>query len=96
MIWFLSFNLVLALNYSAREDIIEGVKKISKEIANNSISEQDITPGVFNNYLSNCSFNTFKSIKLKRANKRRKKYFNRKRNIFITAISKKKVRLIYL
>ena len=45
-------NLVLALNYSAREDIIEGVKKISKEIANNSISEQDITPDVFNNYLS--------------------------------------------
>ena len=45
-------NLVLALNYSAREDIIEGVKKISKEIANNNISEQEITPDVFNNYLS--------------------------------------------
>lgn len=45
-------NLVLALNYSAREDIIEGVKKIAKEIANNNISEQDITPDVFNNYLS--------------------------------------------
>ena len=50
---------------------------------------------IFNNYLSNFSFNTFKSIKLKRANKRRKKYFNRKRNLFITAISKKKVKLIY-
>ena len=45
-------NLVLALNYSAREDIIEGIKKISKEIANNNISEQEITPDVFNNYLS--------------------------------------------
>ena len=45
-------NLVLALNYSAREDIIEGVKKISKDLANNNISEQDITPDLFNNYLS--------------------------------------------
>ena len=45
-------NLVLALNYSAREDIIEGVKKISKEIVNNNISEQDITADLFSNYLS--------------------------------------------
>jgi undecaprenyl diphosphate synthase len=45
-------NLVLALNYSAREDIIDGVKKISKEIVNNNISEQDITADLFSNYLS--------------------------------------------
>ncbi len=45
-------NLVLALNYSAREDIINGVKKISKEIVDNNISEQDITAALFENYLS--------------------------------------------
>ena len=45
-------NLVLALNYSAREDIINGVKKISKDIVDNNISEQDITAALFENYLS--------------------------------------------
>ena len=44
-------NLVLALNYSAREDIIDGVKNIKRD-CNNNISEQDITAALFSNYLS--------------------------------------------
>ncbi|MBX9852833.1 MAG: isoprenyl transferase [Cytophagaceae bacterium] len=47
-----SLNLVLALSYSGRWEILEAVKKISEEIKNNKIAENSINEETFNKYLS--------------------------------------------
>ncbi len=45
-------TLTLALSYSGRWDIVEGVKKVLKDVKNNRISEEEITPETFSGYLS--------------------------------------------
>ncbi len=45
-------NLVLALSYSGRWDIIQGVKKVLKDVKNDVISPNEITPETFSGYLS--------------------------------------------
>lgn len=45
-------DLVLALNYSGRWEISEAIRKISKEIAEGSVSPETITPETISNYLT--------------------------------------------
>ena len=45
-------NLILALSYSGRWDIIHGIKELIKDVKNKRISEKDITPDLFSHYLS--------------------------------------------
>jgi undecaprenyl diphosphate synthase len=45
-------NLILALSYSGRWDIIHGIRELIKDIKNNRISENDINPELFSHYLS--------------------------------------------
>lgn len=45
-------NLVLALSYSGRWDIVQGIKRLLKDVKNGHISENDITQQMFSNYLS--------------------------------------------
>jgi undecaprenyl diphosphate synthase len=45
-------KLTLALSYSGRWDITEGVRKVLKDVKNGLISPDEITPEVFSGYLS--------------------------------------------
>lgn len=45
-------NLNLALNYGGRYDIIEAVKKISRDIENHTLDSESITEETIKNYLS--------------------------------------------
>ncbi len=45
-------NLILALSYSGRWDIIHGIRELIKDIKNHRISENDINPELFSHYLS--------------------------------------------
>lgn len=45
-------TLILALNYSARWEIIRALKKIASEIENRTLSASDINEKTFENYLS--------------------------------------------
>lgn len=45
-------TLVLALSYSGRWDILQGIKQLLKDVKNDVLSENDITPDIFSNYLS--------------------------------------------
>ncbi len=45
-------NLILALSYSGRWDIIQGIKELIKDVKNHRISENDINPDLFSHYLS--------------------------------------------
>lgn len=44
-------KLVIALNYGARSEIVDGVKKIVQDVKENKISAEDINEESFNNYL---------------------------------------------
>ena len=44
--------LILALSYSGRWDIVEGVKSLLKDVKNKLISEEDINQELFSRYLS--------------------------------------------
>jgi undecaprenyl diphosphate synthase len=44
-------NLVLALNYSAQEEIIHATQKIVGEISKGTLKKEDITKGLFAHYL---------------------------------------------
>jgi undecaprenyl diphosphate synthase len=45
-------NLILALSYSGRWDITEAVKKVLKDVKNERITINEVTPEVFSSYLS--------------------------------------------
>ena len=45
-------NLILALSYSGRWDIIHGIRELLKDLRKNRISEKDINPELFSHYLS--------------------------------------------
>ena len=45
-------NLILALSYSGRWDIIHGIRELIKDVRTNRISEEDINPKLFSDYLS--------------------------------------------
>jgi undecaprenyl diphosphate synthase len=45
-------TLILALSYSGRWDIVEGVKSLLKDVKNKLISEEDINQELFSRYLS--------------------------------------------
>lgn len=45
-------NLILALSYSGRWDIVEGVRKVLKDVKNNQITIDELTPEIFSAYLS--------------------------------------------
>lgn len=45
-------TLVLALSYSGRWDILQGLKRLLKDVKNNVLSENDINSEIFSNYLS--------------------------------------------
>ena len=45
-------TLILALSYSGRWDIVEGVKSLLKDVKNELISEEDINQELFSRYLS--------------------------------------------
>jgi undecaprenyl diphosphate synthase len=45
-------NLILALSYSGRWDIVQGIRELIHDIKNNRISENDINPELFSHYLS--------------------------------------------
>lgn len=45
-------TLVLALSYSGRWDIVEGIKSLLKDVKNELISEEDINQELFSRYLS--------------------------------------------
>lgn len=47
-----TIHLVLALNYSAKWEIIEATKNIAKAVKNGEISEEDITNELYADYLS--------------------------------------------
>lgn len=44
-------NLVLALNYGARQEILNAVKQISAEVKSGNLSEEQITESLFENHL---------------------------------------------
>lgn len=44
-------NLILAVNYGGREEIVQGVKKIIERIKNNELEEKDIDSENFSQYL---------------------------------------------
>ena len=45
-------TLILALSYSGRWDIVQGVKRLLKDVKKDLISEKDITQQLFSHYLS--------------------------------------------
>lgn len=45
------FVLTLSVNYGARNEIVNGIKKITKDIANNNIKIEDISEDMFSKYL---------------------------------------------
>ncbi|MDX8339207.1 isoprenyl transferase [Draconibacterium sp. IB214405] len=45
-------NLVLALSYSGRWDVLNAVKKLADDVANNKITQEKINNELFQNYLS--------------------------------------------
>jgi undecaprenyl diphosphate synthase len=45
-------TLILALSYSGRWDIVEGIKSLLKDVKNKLISEEDINQELFSRYLS--------------------------------------------
>lgn len=45
-------NLILALSYSGRWDIIHGIRELISDIKDNRISENDLNPDLFSHYLS--------------------------------------------
>jgi undecaprenyl diphosphate synthase len=45
-------NLILALSYSGRWDIVQGIKRLLKDVKKEHISSDDITPQLFSHYLS--------------------------------------------
>ena len=45
-------NLVLALSYSGRWDVLSAVKKMADDLANNKITQEKINNELFQNYLS--------------------------------------------
>jgi undecaprenyl diphosphate synthase len=45
-------TLILALSYSGRWDIVEGIKSLLKDVKNELISEEDINQELFSRYLS--------------------------------------------
>lgn len=45
-------NLILALSYSGRWDIVEGVKKVLKDVKNGEINPDELNPEIFSVYLS--------------------------------------------
>ena len=49
-------NLIIALSYSSRWEILDAVKKICKDFKKNTISEMDITEDLFSNYLTTKDF----------------------------------------
>ncbi len=49
-------NLILALSYSGRWDILQAVKKISSDIANKKLRKSEIDENIFKKYLSTSEF----------------------------------------
>lgn len=49
-------NLILALSYSARWEIVEASKKIAKEVKEGNLKEEDINDELFGKYLTTASF----------------------------------------
>jgi undecaprenyl diphosphate synthase len=45
-------NLILALSYSGRWDIIHGIKQLIKDLNSKRVAMEDIDPDMFSNYLS--------------------------------------------
>jgi undecaprenyl diphosphate synthase len=45
-------NLILALSYSGRWDIIQGIKELIRDVKNNKLAEDHISPDFFSKYLS--------------------------------------------
>jgi len=45
-------TLILALSYSGRWDIVQGIKRLLKDVKKDLISEKDITQQLFSHYLS--------------------------------------------
>jgi undecaprenyl diphosphate synthase len=45
-------KLILALSYSGRWDIVEGVRKVLKDVKSNQITIDELTPEIFSAYLS--------------------------------------------
>ena len=48
----IELTLVLALNYSARWEIMEGLKKIAVEIENKNLTSEEVNEQLFESYLS--------------------------------------------
>lgn len=44
-------TFIIALNYGARDEIVRGIRKISKECAEGKIAPEDITEDMFNGFL---------------------------------------------
>ena len=44
-------NLQIAINYGARDEIVRGIRKISRECAEGKIAPEDITEDMFNGFL---------------------------------------------
>jgi len=49
-----SLELVIALNYGSRNEILRGVKKIIDDIEHKKISKQEVTENLFSEYLDTC------------------------------------------
>ncbi len=45
-------QLILAISYGSRWEIIEGIKKVIMDVENKKLLPEDLTPAVFGNYLS--------------------------------------------
>lgn len=45
-------NFIIAFNYGSQLEITEGIKKLVTDLENNQITKKQITPKLFNNYLS--------------------------------------------
>lgn len=49
-------NLILALSYSARWEIVEASKKIARDIKDGKLKEEDVSDDVFKKYLTTAEF----------------------------------------
>lgn len=49
-------NLIMALSYSSRWEIVEAVKKIAESVQSGNILPQDINTAIFNSYLTTAKF----------------------------------------
>lgn len=49
-------NLVMALSYSSRWEIVDAVKKIAEDVASNKIEPKNISQDILRSYLSTASF----------------------------------------